>query len=61
MSRESHLTAGILLILMPGVVYGGVSILSLLVGDPAYAENELSRISGVPATPTLAYCWCCRW
>lgn len=43
MSRESRLTAGILLILMPGVVYGGVSILSLLVGDPAYAQNELRQ------------------
>ncbi len=28
MSRESHLTAGVLLILMPTVVYGGASILS---------------------------------
>src|SRR5215218_3652008 len=34
MSRESRLTAGVLLILMPTVVYGGVSILSVLIGDP---------------------------
>ena len=40
MSRESRVTAGILLILLPAVVYGGTSILSLLIGDPAYAENE---------------------
>lgn len=43
MSAESRLTAGILLILMPAVVYGGASILSLLVGDPAYAQNQLRQ------------------
>ena len=43
MSRESRITAGILLILLPAVVYGGTSILSLLIGDPAYAQNELRQ------------------
>ena len=43
MSRESRVTAGILLILLPAVVYGGTSILSLLIGDPAYAQNELRQ------------------
>ena len=43
MSRESRLTAGVLLILMPTVVYGGASILSMLVGNPEYAENELRQ------------------
>jgi hypothetical protein len=43
MSREARLTAGVLLILMPAVVYGGASILSLLVGDPAYAQNQLRQ------------------
>jgi hypothetical protein len=43
MSRESRLTAGVLLILLPAVVYGGTSILSLLIGDPAYAQNELRQ------------------
>jgi hypothetical protein len=32
-----------LLILLPAVVYGGTSILSLLIGDPAYAQNELRQ------------------
>lgn len=32
-----------MLILMPAVVYGGASILSLLIGDPAYAQNELRQ------------------
>ena len=43
MSHESRVTAGILLILLPAVVYGGTSILSLLIGDPAYAQNELRQ------------------
>ena len=43
MSRESRLTAGVLLILLPTVVYGGASILSMLVGDPEYAQNELRQ------------------
>jgi hypothetical protein len=42
-SRQSRLTAGVLLILMPAVVYGGTSILWLLVGDPAYAQNQLRQ------------------
>jgi uncharacterized membrane protein len=35
--------AGILLILMPTVVFGGASILSLLVGDPEYTQNQLRQ------------------
>jgi uncharacterized membrane protein len=42
-SRESRVTAGILLILLPAVVYGGTSILSLWIGEPAYAQNELRQ------------------
>jgi hypothetical protein len=43
MSHESRLTAGVLLILLPAVVYGGTSILSLLIGDPGYAQNPLRQ------------------
>jgi hypothetical protein len=43
LSRESRLTAGILLILLPAVVFGGTSILTMLIGDPAYAENALRQ------------------
>ena len=43
MSSRSRLVAGVLLILMPAVVYGGTSILSLLVGNPEYAENQLRQ------------------
>jgi hypothetical protein len=42
-SSRSRLVAGVLLILMPAVVFGGTSILSLLIGDPAYAQNELRQ------------------
>jgi len=35
------LVAGVLLILMALVVYGRASILSLLIGDPSYTQNEL--------------------
>jgi hypothetical protein len=35
--------AGILLILVPTVEIGGASILSLLIGDPTYARNELRQ------------------
>jgi uncharacterized membrane protein len=42
-SRESRLVAGILILLLPTVAFGGTSILSLLVGDPAYAQNELRQ------------------
>lgn len=43
MSSESRLVAGILLILLPTVVFGGTSILTMLVGDPAYAQNYLRQ------------------
>jgi hypothetical protein len=43
MSPQTRRHAGILLILLPAVIYGGVSILSLLIGDPAYAQNQLRQ------------------
>lgn len=43
MSPHSRLTAGILLIVMPTVVFGGASLLTLLVGDPEYADNPLRQ------------------
>jgi hypothetical protein len=43
MTYESRLLAGILLIVLPTVMIGGVSILSLLIGDPAYMENPLRQ------------------
>lgn len=43
MSPHSRLTAGILLVVMPTVVFGGASILTLLVSDPEYASNPLRQ------------------
>jgi hypothetical protein len=43
MTQESRRMAGILLLILPGVMYGGVSILRLLIGDPTYMENPLRQ------------------
>ena len=43
MSPQSRLVAGIVLILVPTVEIGGASILSLLLADPAYAQNDLRQ------------------
>jgi uncharacterized membrane protein len=43
MSPESRRLAGILLVMLPTVMIGGVSLLSLLVWDPAYAANPLRQ------------------
>lgn len=43
LSRESRRLAGILLILLPTVAFGGTSLLTMLINDPAYLDNELRR------------------
>ena len=43
MTYTSRLLAGILLIVLPTVMVGGVSILSLVIGDPTYMENPLRQ------------------
>ena len=43
MSAESRRLAGILLVVMPTVMVGGVSLLTMLVWDPAYAANPLRQ------------------
>ncbi|MGH7465926.1 MAG: hypothetical protein ACREK1_12170 [Longimicrobiales bacterium] len=43
MSRDSRRLAGILFIVLPAVMFGGVSILRLLITDPAYMENPLRQ------------------
>ena len=43
MTTTSRRVAGVLLIVMPTVVLGGVSVLSLLVYDPAYEANSLRQ------------------
>ena len=42
MSRESRLTAGVLLVVLPTVMYGGLTLLSLLTARaPGIADNPL--------------------
>lgn len=43
MSSASRRTAGILLVLLPTVVLGGASVLTLLIRDPAYRQNALRQ------------------
>src|ERR671911_3170350 len=43
MSPQSRLVAGIFLIIVPTVEIGGASILSLLLADPSYAQNDLRQ------------------
>ena len=43
MSPQSRLVAGILLIVLPTVEIGGASILSLLISDPSYSQNNLRQ------------------
>lgn len=43
MSTESRRLAGILLILIPAVAWGGASILTFLINDPQYMQNALRQ------------------
>ena len=43
MTPETRKHAGILLIILPTVIYGGISLLSLLINDPRYQQNELRQ------------------
>ena len=43
MHEQSRRLAGILLVVLPSVVFGGVSLLTLLIGDPTYMRNPLRQ------------------
>jgi hypothetical protein len=43
MSKESRRLAGILLVILPTVIYGGAMILKLLIIDLRYAQNRLRQ------------------
>lgn len=44
MSRESRMFAGILLVVLPTVMYGGLTLLGLLTGNvPGYSDNPLRQ------------------
>jgi hypothetical protein len=42
-SPESRRTAGILLVVLPTVIYGGTALLGLLIDDPRYQQNALRQ------------------
>src|SRR5918996_370735 len=43
MPQESRRLAGVLLIVLPTVVFGGASLLTMLINDPAYQANPLRQ------------------
>ena len=43
MTHETRRVAGVLLILLPSIMYGGLSILWLLIDDPTYMKNPLRQ------------------
>lgn len=43
MSPESRKAAGMILVILPTVMFGGVSILNLLIGTPEYINNPLRQ------------------
>jgi hypothetical protein len=43
MKRESQRLAGILLLVLPTVMYGGLTILTMLIRDPEYVANPLRQ------------------
>lgn len=43
MSPESRRHAGLVMILLPTVIFGGVSVLTLLINDPDYMDNQLRQ------------------
>ena len=61
MSRESRMLGGILLVVIPTVMYGGLTLLCALTRNvPGYNDNPGTTF-GAQATPTPAYIWCFRW
>jgi hypothetical protein len=43
MTKETCRHAGILLVIFPTVLYGGVTLLTLLISDPRYMQNPLRQ------------------
>lgn len=43
LSRHSRTLAGVLLILLPTAAFGGTSLLTAIINDPAYLANELRQ------------------
>jgi hypothetical protein len=55
MAAASIRTAGVFLVLVPTVAYGGVSLLGFISRrSPGYLDNRSARTCSGPATPTPA-------
>ena len=52
MTLQSRRTAGILLVILPTVIYGGAAILSLLIDDPRYQAVTCAITYGGQGVPT---------
>jgi len=62
MSRESRMLAGILLVVLPSVMYGGLTLLSLLTRIcPGITTIRCDTIFREPDTHMLAFISSCRW
>ena len=64
MNPATRRHAGILIIILPTVIYGGVSILGFLINDPAYKQNPLRQNpfrAGHAHAGGIAYSFPCRF
>jgi len=62
MSRESRMLGGILLVVIPSVMYGGLTLLYALTRNvPGYNDNPLRHDLWRAGHATPAYIWCFRW
>ncbi len=55
---ETRRPAGVLLTLLPAAIYGGVSLLMLLINDPAYITNPLAHRSCSHRSPVDSFIGC---
>ena len=57
MTLESRRLAGILLIVFPTVIYGGVTVLTMIIrADPGYVDTRFARTSGARVTRMRVSC-----
>jgi hypothetical protein len=53
MNPETRKHAGILIVIIPTVIYGGVSISRFLINDPAYMQINLAYVGAILLTTGL--------
>ena len=61
MSRETRMVAGVVLVTVPTVMFGGLTLLrELVTRATGYVDNPQRQDRGAPGTPTPASTWCWR-